>query len=239
MEKKDKDKSSSQPANSAPKRKRGSFASINNVLGRLVSKLGLDRRLKEHALMGLWPVVAGDFFAKQSRPLFIDAEGTLVVTVKDAALAQELSLKKRDILRKLQQAAASLGLAVNGLRFELKHYHATAANLALEASLQLKPLPEPTDLELATINLSTEELGQLATIAQELQETTQNASSRLSQEINLASRMAALCEREIRLKKWRIAKGYPQCSLCREAVNLLHGAGGYCMECFYRSQNRQ
>jgi hypothetical protein len=234
--KSDADNKSGQAANSRPKRKRGSFATINNVLSRLVTKLGLDRRLKEHALMGLWPVVAGDFFAKQSRPLFIDTENSLVVTVKDASVAQELSLKKREILRKLQQAATSLGMTVSGLRFDLKHYHGTRTDMALEASLRVKPLPDPTDLELAAIDLSTEELGQLAIVAQELRETEQNTGGGLSQEINLASRMAAICEREIRLRKWRIARGYPQCSLCQEAVTLLHGSGGHCMECFYRSQ---
>ena len=103
---------------------------------------------------------------------------------------------------------------------------------------RIKPLPDPTDLELAAIDLSTEELGQLAIVSQELRDTQQNAGGGLSQEINLASRMAAICEREIRLRKWRIARGYPQCSLCQEAVNLLHGSGGHCMECFYRTQKR-
>ncbi len=228
---------SSKEAKPRPRQKRGSFASINNVLSRLVSKLGLDRRLKEHALMGLWPVVAGDFFAKQSRPLFIDSESQMVVTVKDAAVAQELSLKKREILRKLQHAASSLGMSINGLRFDLKHYHGTAGEMALEASLRVKPLPDPTDLELAAVNFSTEELGQLALIAQELRDNQQSAGSALADEINLANRMAAICERKIRLRKWRISKGYPQCSLCQEAVTLLHGPGGHCMECFYRTQN--
>lgn len=238
MEEINADKSSSQAANAHPRRKRGSFDGINNVLNKLVAKLGLEHRLKEHALMGLWPVVAGHSFAQNSRPLFLDTEGFLVVTVKNSAVAQELMLKKRDLLRQLQHAANSLGLTIKGLRFDLKHYYGSAMNAALEASLNVKPLPDPTNLELQAINLNTEELRELAVISQHLRDAEQNTGAELAGQLNLANRVAALCEREIRLKKWRIKKGYPQCSLCQEPVNLLHGTGKHCMQCFYRSQNQ-
>lgn len=102
------------------------FARVADVLNQLTLNLGLDRRLREHALMELWPTLAGDIFAKCSRPLFIDSASNLVVSVKDASVGQELSLTKRNLLPSLQRAAATLGLKINGIRLDLKSYHQVA-----------------------------------------------------------------------------------------------------------------
>ncbi len=78
------------------------MTSVNQVLNKVVGKLGLDRRLKEHALMSLWPSVAGEMFATCSRPLFLDHEGNIVIAVKDASVGQELSLLKVDLAKKMR-----------------------------------------------------------------------------------------------------------------------------------------
>jgi len=105
------------------KRGRRSLASIDDVLSKLVSTMGLDRRLKEHALLNLWPIMIGPTFSEKSRPLFIDHEGNLVIAVKDASVAQELSLLKTEIIKKMRIAAHSMGLTINGMRFDLKHFY--------------------------------------------------------------------------------------------------------------------
>ncbi len=226
-------------ASPASKHKQRSFASLNNVLSKLVAKLGLDKRLKENALFGLWPVIIGDFFASQSRPLFIDSDHNLVVSVKDAAVGQELSLMKRDIVLRLKRAASALGITVTGVRFDLKHYHNSVNSdkdlPGLDTPERTAQLPVPTDQELAEIDLSTEELGQLALVAQELSEIKTTRENALVQEINLTTRMAALCEREIRLRKWRLIHGYPKCANCAEPVAMLHGPRQLCTECFYKT----
>ena len=105
------------------KRKQANFATMSNLMNKLVVKLGLDQRLKEHALMYLWPSVVGETFATNSRCLFIDNERKLVVSVKDASVGQELSLLRREILRKMQIAAHNLGVKIEGIRFDMKHFH--------------------------------------------------------------------------------------------------------------------
>lgn len=213
------------------RKKRGTFATIDNVLSKVVGKLGLDRKLKEHAFLGLWPVIVGDFFALRSRPIFIDSENVLVVTVKDASVGQELSLMKREITRKLRQSAQGLGLTINGVRFDLKNFH----NQLQESQRLIVNVkvarPEPDDRELQEVVLDEADLMQLAYLAEELRSNTDPANG-IASEMNLSERMAALCERELRLKKWRESHEYPRCQECGGAVAMLYGANELCIECF-------
>jgi hypothetical protein len=185
--------------------------------------------------MGLWPAVVGDSLARQSRPLFIDYENNLVVSVKDAALGQELSLRKREIVRHLKQIGAGLGIAVSGLRFDLKHFHKSVSENEDSNSVPIGRLVEPSAEELAAITLTTEELGELATLAQELGNSQAASNSTLGAEINLSNRIAHICELEIRLRKWRTAHGFPKCNQCLEPSSMLYGRQRLCGDCFYRT----
>ncbi len=99
--------------------KKRAMSSVNNVLSQLVSSLNLDRRLKEHTLLGLWPTVIGEPFASKSRPLFIDHEGSIVIAVSEAAVGQELSLMRSQLVKKMRIAGNGLGIEIRGIRFDL------------------------------------------------------------------------------------------------------------------------
>src|SRR5262249_4009977 len=139
-----------------------SLVSVDQVLNQVVAKLGLDRRLKEHAFMGLWPLVVGDQFAAKSRPIFIDSSLNLVVTVKDASVAQELSLMRSELLRKLKSAARGVGVSVSGLRFDLKQFHSSSHLDEQTPSTQAQPKrPGPTQEDLEAVLLTDEDVAQL------------------------------------------------------------------------------
>lgn len=157
------------------KRGKRSLDSIDSVLSKLVNSLGLDRRLKEHALLSLWPLMIGEVFADKSRPLFIDYEGNLVIAVKDAAVAQELSLLKPAIISKMRMAAQSMNLKVNGMRFDLKHYYGGTPPVTDGDRFQAHKQPrrsEPTPQELSEITLSESDLQELAALKTELPPAT-------------------------------------------------------------------
>ena len=213
------------------RKKRGSFALLDNVLSKVVSKMGLDRKLKEHAFMGLWPVIVGDFFAQKSRPLFIDSENVLVVTVKDASVGQELSLMKRDITRKLRQSAQGLGITINGVRFDLKNFHNERMESERLMVNRVIARPEPSDVELKDVVLDEVDLMQLSHLAEEMRTNTDPGVG-ISAELNLSERMLVLCERELRLKKWRISHDFPKCKDCGNAAAMLYGPKELCVECF-------
>jgi Dna[CI] antecedent, DciA len=133
--------------------------------------LGLDKRLKEHALLNLWPMMIGPVFSDKSRPLFIDHESNLVIAVKDASVAQELSLLKPEIIKKMRVAAHSLGLKINGMRFDLKHYYGGTPSLSDGERFQVHKQTrraEPTPEELDEINLSESDRQELAALKAEL-----------------------------------------------------------------------
>jgi len=68
---------------------RKNLSAVNNVLNQVMSKLGLDKRLREHTFLTLWPTFVNGAIADRSRPLFIDSDRNLVVSVADSATGQE------------------------------------------------------------------------------------------------------------------------------------------------------
>ncbi len=192
-----------------------------------MGKLELDRRLKEHAFMGLWPTVVSEPIAQKSRPLFIDAESNLLIAVKDASVGQELSLLKSEILQRLRPLARGLGVDVKGLRFDLKHFHQKDLNEVEAISRQADQTPPPpSKAELESIALHSDQLSEIAKLRSSLEE---NASA----DMHLCERIVSMYEQELRLKQWRQASGFPQCPGCGEASPSLHGADALCRDCYF------
>jgi len=222
-------------------KRRKSISSVSQVLNKLVSKLGLDKRLREHTLMNLWPAIIGESFAQRSRAIFIDYEGNLVVAVKDASVGQELSLYKPEIMKKLRSAASSVGVKINGLRFDMKHFHAKPPPTleGLNSGRRAAP-PEPTDEELYELELSQEEWHQIEQLKIRLSEASVPAAGSAPEAGKpLSQRMLTMFEKEMRLRKWRQCKGYPLCPACREPAAAFHGRDGLCGDCYFESQSQK
>lgn len=200
-----------------------SFNRVDNVLNQVLGTLGLDRRLKEHTVMNLWPVIIGEPWASRSRSLFIDAEGQLVVTVSDASLGQELSLMKPSIIKKLRQTGQSLGVNITGLRFDLKHFY--RKDLPEEQDRESLILPEPTQAELDELALNTEELEQLSQLNQSLAADAQSNAP-------ASRRVLAVFEQELRIRHWRRIKGFPLCAACQLPARSLRSGERICMPCY-------
>ncbi|HEY9775003.1 MAG TPA: DUF721 domain-containing protein [Planktothrix sp.] len=212
-------------------KKRQTFTSVNQVLSRLVNKLGLDQRLKEHALLDLWATVAGNPMAQRSRPLFLDSQGNLVIAVKDAPTGQELSLMKVDLLQKLRPFARAIGITVNGIRFDLKHFHGIRPVDAPPAPPKIA-VAQPTDDELAQISLTCEDLEQLSELRARLE-------SDAATTVDICNRIIFVYEREQRLKHWRRASGFPLCFKCGEPGESFHGRENVCKDCYFESMSHK
>lgn len=96
---------------------------INSILDSVAGNLNLDTRLKEYAIVQMWPTLVGEPMASRTRVISIDKQRNLVVSVKDAATGQELSLLKPQIMNKLAAVAGSQGVVLKGLRLDLKHFY--------------------------------------------------------------------------------------------------------------------
>lgn len=205
------------------------MSDVSSVLNRVLSKLGLDRRLREHTFLSLWPTFVPSVIADRSRPLFIDNERNLVVSVADASTGQELSLMKTRILSQLGPAARSLGIEIRGIRPDLKHYHGQSTMvyhpLANEDRLQAH-----TEEELLQVELSETEQAQVDELAVRLELEGASKETRQS--------MLRLFEREFQLRRWRLAHKYPTCDRCGNPVERLHlmkeSPDRVCIACQYR-----
>ncbi|HMP51830.1 MAG TPA: DciA family protein, partial [Candidatus Melainabacteria bacterium] len=165
-----------------------------------------------------------------SRPVFFDYERNLVVAVKDSAVAQELSLRKHDILTNLHKMARRVGINLKGLRFDIKGYsrlkileEQIAAEALLRESGGTQGPREPSKEELAALELNPEELAELENFKENL------APSEVS------SRFFEIYERDLRRRAWlqrnaSLVSG--NCGSCGNAELRLHGENRLCGPCF-------
>jgi hypothetical protein len=200
---------------------------LDSVLNRVMSGLGLDKRLKEHTLIDLWPVLAGEPWCRKSRALFVDQEHNLVISVADASTGQELSLLKPQLIKQINTAAKSLGIAIKGIRLDLKHFHSKPIP-ELDLVGDAARLPQPEEDELEAIELTSDEIAQVAALREELAIHEDSPVS--------CVRVAALLEKELKLRKWRLSNGYPLCTACGIPAAIIHGPDRICMLCHYTAQ---
>lgn len=215
--------------------KRRALSSVNKVLSSIVSSLNLDKRLKEHTLMNLWPTIVGEPFASKSRPLFIDHEGSIVIAVSEAAVGQELSLMRPQLVKRLRVAGNGLGVEVRGIRFDMKHFHRKeelpAVRQAAELSNKMRQENTPGADELASVSLSEDEEAEIKTLKTRL-------TAADGEHPQLHDRIVALYEKELRARKWMEANVSLRCHKCKEPSPQLHGSQGLCSMCFFESQVR-
>jgi predicted nucleic acid-binding Zn ribbon protein len=79
---------------------------IGTALNDLVTSLGIDDTLRRHALLADWAELVGEQIARVTEPQRID-NGVLFVHVTTAPWRAELSLKRMDILKKLNKAVGA------------------------------------------------------------------------------------------------------------------------------------
>ena len=78
-------------------------ASIGEVLGALLPKLGLDTRIKEADIQAAWKGIVGEFIAQHSQPDRLVA-GTLMIRVIQSSVRYELDRTwKPQIIKKLRE----------------------------------------------------------------------------------------------------------------------------------------
>ena len=208
---------------------RTNFKRLDDVLGKVVGKLGLDRRLQEHTLINLWPVIVGDPWAKRSRGLFLDAEGNLVVAVSDASTGQELSMMKTGLIAKLRGAGRSIGVNVGGIRFDLKHYHGATQPELESPGAGLRALPEPTETDIQSVDLPDDDRARIGELKESLSSSDTGCGV-------APERILHVFERDLRIKRWQRANGYPSCSRCDMPAAVLHGDDLVCPPCFFAKQ---
>jgi predicted nucleic acid-binding Zn ribbon protein len=81
-------------------RTRGELEPVGALLGSLLRRLGLDRRLAEWRAVEAWPQVVGPAIAAQTRAVAV-RDGVLFVDVASNVWMQELGLLRENIAERL------------------------------------------------------------------------------------------------------------------------------------------
>ncbi len=194
-----------------PKRPRASMQLVDKILPSVMTGLGLDRRMKEHALMQVWPSFLPVALSEKSRPLFMDNQQNLVISASNAAVAQEISLMKNKLLQSLKMTARSLGVELNGLRVEMKNYHQPLEPELAEAA----PLPQASEEDLDLVELNANDKQLIVDLSKQLAENSEFESG-------LKMKALKAYERQLRLAQWRRVMGFPVCPLCSNPVPRLY-----------------
>ena len=229
--------------------RRTNLSSISNVLNKVMSKYGLDKRLRTEALLSCWPQAVGEPFSSLTRPLYIDFEGNIVIAVKDSAVGQELSFRKNELIRNLRPLAKGLGIQLTGMRFDLKHFvePATERDLSIQASAEM--IRDPAHEIIDAMSLTDEEEAQVQALIADFQavptydgeiSTDESADESLvilpAEQDNksepLRDRMRRMYERELKVRRWRKEQNCPECTSCGSVELRLHGEQGLCRVCF-------
>jgi predicted nucleic acid-binding Zn ribbon protein len=86
-----------------PKEKTDRTVSVGQVVKDLLLTIEKKSEITEDELLRVWVDAVGEVGAKNSTPVSLN-RGVLGVMVKNSSWAQELSLKKRWVLKKIQTA---------------------------------------------------------------------------------------------------------------------------------------
>lgn len=214
-------KSKKTPARGKFVKKLSGLDAVDKLLPGVLSKLGLDRRLKEHAAMQIWSSLLPGVILERSRPLFIDSQRNLVVAVSDASVGQELSLLKGKILRTFIATCKQLGVEVKGIRIDMKHFHKSAEPQEPE------PLsyPQPEEKALRALELDPQRKQLLNELAESLAPGHDSVVKK--------DKVLHAFEMQLRLEQWRRQNGYPLCQYCQNPVLRLYPMGQHkvCFNC--------
>lgn len=89
--------------------------SAAQILDCYFAKRHLQHKLEQYAAFPQWPEVVGAELAKVTRPQKISNSRLLVILVPDSTWAQELSLRKNELLDLIRKA--NFGKSIDDLRF--------------------------------------------------------------------------------------------------------------------------
>lgn len=100
------------------------FVSTEEIISEMLENKDIKKALTRSNLYKFWSKAVGEKFAEKSKPYSMLGGGVMVIACENAIVAQELTLKKTQILVKLQPYLKSLKMNVKDLKFDPKKWRA-------------------------------------------------------------------------------------------------------------------
>ena len=98
------------------------FQYIDELVAQLGEQKEFKRAIRRSNLYKFWSKVAGEKFSKYSKPYSMLKGNIMVIACKTPIVAQELLLRKTELLNKLKPYTESLKMNVSDLKFDSKKW---------------------------------------------------------------------------------------------------------------------
>ena len=98
------------------------FVSTEEIITEMLQNKDIKKAINRSNLYKFWEKTVGKKFAEKSKPYSMLGGGTMVIACENAIVAQELMLKKIQILTKLEPYLKSLKIKVKDLKFDPKKW---------------------------------------------------------------------------------------------------------------------
>lgn len=98
------------------------FVTTESLVEVLLEKKEIKKAITRNNLYKFWEKIAGSKFAQKSKPYSMMGGGVMVIACENAIIAQELTLRKTQLLVKFEPYLKSLKLNVKDLRFDPKRW---------------------------------------------------------------------------------------------------------------------
>lgn len=193
-------------------KRRGEVSGVSDVIDGFLADKGLFKRGKERVVALVWAEIVGPWFGRQTAVTKAE-RGVVYVHCDTAAVAQELALRKSEIIARLN---VRLGTNL------VKEVRASSGGLRRERAAsrpdEAPPEVAPSEEELEIVALSQEEKARLDLVSGEIED------------VELRLRYRSVAEKAVKLQRWKRLNGYAACKGC--GVLLKGGFQGYCTACW-------
>lgn len=94
------------------------LTSISNILDNAFKSAGISKKIKEYSFFPEWDSLVASDISSLARPTKIVKKNILILAVKASCIAQELSMRKLEILKSINKQGD--GAYIQDIRFIIK-----------------------------------------------------------------------------------------------------------------------
>jgi hypothetical protein len=98
------------------------FQNIDEIIEGMMKNAAIKKAMTRANLYKFWKIAAGEKFAKNSKPYSMLKGSVMVIACRSSIVAQELMLRKTQILDRLKPYTESLRIKVADLKFDVKKW---------------------------------------------------------------------------------------------------------------------
>ena len=98
------------------------FVTTESLVEDLLENKEIKKAITRNNLYKFWDKIAGEKFNRKSKPYSMLGGGIMVIACENAIVAQELTLRKTQLLVKFEPYLKSLKINIKDLRFDPKKW---------------------------------------------------------------------------------------------------------------------